>query len=79
MSEVDCFDGAQMKMKSGASHPEDAKQEKDQTQNDNQDEADLLHIHPVFDGRFKDILGVLQTAENDSDTHPAWSVNHFTA
>ena len=55
MSEVDCFDGAQMRRKWGASHPGDAKKERDPTQSDPQGEADLLHIHPVLDGRFKDI------------------------
>ena len=55
MSEVGCFDGAQMGRKWGTSHPEDAKKEEDQTHSDSQDEADLLHIHPAFDGRFKDI------------------------
>lgn len=57
MSEVDCFDGETMRRKWGASGPGDGKEEKSQGGTDSRttDEEDLLHIHPVLDGRFKDI------------------------
>lgn len=57
MSEVDCFDGETMRKKWGAPRPEDPKEEKDEGMRSSRttDEEDLLHIHPVLDGRFKDI------------------------
>ena len=57
MSEVDCFDGETMRNKWGASRPGDGKEEKGQggTNYRMTDEEDLLQIHPVLDGRFKDV------------------------
>ena len=58
MSEVDCFDGEQMRKKWGAPQPQGVKKEvavRDKTRSSVADEGDLLHIHPVLDGRFKDI------------------------
>lgn len=57
MSEVDCFDGEKMRREWGASRAKAA--EKEQSQDEKSphlaDEDDLLQIHPVLDGRFKDI------------------------
>ena len=57
MSEVDCFDGETMRRKWGVSQQQDTKEGKDQGRSNSRtpDEEDLLHIHPVLDGRFKDI------------------------
>ena len=56
MSEVDCFDGEYMRRKWGASRPEDEEEAvHDETKLSIVDEGDLPHIHPVLDGRFKDI------------------------
>jgi 5'-nucleotidase len=54
MSEVDCFDGEKMRRKWGV---QGTKEEKDQGGGNSRapDEEDLLLIHPVLDGRFKDI------------------------
>ena len=58
MSEVDCFDGEHIRRKWGT-QPEDTNPEKERdrgkTSAHTMDEGDLLHIHPVLDGRFKDI------------------------
>jgi 5'-nucleotidase len=57
MSEVDCFDGEKMRREWGASRAEAAEKEKSQDEKSSHpaDEDDLLQIHPVLDGRFKDI------------------------
>jgi hypothetical protein len=56
MSEVDCFDGQKMRKEWGAPRVEE-KEEKgpDEAGSHTTEEADLLYIHPVLDGRFKDI------------------------
>jgi len=58
MSEVDCFDGERVRRKWGT-QPEDMDPEKEKGRGETgahtTDEEDLLHIHPVLDGRFKDI------------------------
>jgi hypothetical protein len=62
MSEVDCFDGEQMRKKWGAPQPQGGKKEveatRDEAESSTAYEGDLLHIHPVLDGRFKDIARV---------------------
>lgn len=57
MSDVDCFDGEKMRRKWGAPKAKGAKEEKDQDETSSRvtDEDDLLLIHPVMDGRFKDV------------------------
>jgi len=57
MGEVDCFDGEKMRREWGAHQAKEAKVEKrqDETSPHATDEDDLLQIHPVLDGRFKDI------------------------
>ena len=57
MSEVDCFDGEAIRRKWGASPAEDAEKEKDRGETNSHvgDDGDLLHIHPLLDGRFKDV------------------------
>ena len=59
MSEVDVFDGEQMRRRWGAPQPDDTNSEKEKEPGEansrTKDEEDLLHIHPVLDGRFKDI------------------------
>ena len=57
MSDVDVFDGEKMRRKWGAPHAEGAKEEKGQDEKSSRttDEDDLLLIHPVLDGRLKDI------------------------
>jgi len=57
MSEVDCFDGERMRRKWGTTQAKEAKGEdgQDGTRSRTADEDDLLQIHPVLDGRFKDI------------------------
>lgn len=57
MSDVDCFDGETMRKKWGAPQVREAKEEKSREQKDSPatDEADLLQIHPVLDGRFEDV------------------------
>ena len=58
MSEVDCFDGESMRKKWGGPHArevnEGGSQEKSSPTTDDS-EADLLQIHPVLDGRLRDI------------------------
>ncbi|KAF9644867.1 5'-nucleotidase [Thelephora ganbajun] len=71
MSDVDCFDGEKMRRRWGATQPKEMKKEKawgatqvkemkekkvqDEAGSRTVDEGDLLHIHPVLDGRFKDV------------------------
>jgi len=57
MSEVDCFDGAKMRREWGTPQAKEGKEGKSQRETGSRttDEEDLLHIHPVLDGRFKDI------------------------
>jgi len=57
MSEVDCFDGENMIRKWGTAQAKETKggDGKDQTSSRATDEDDLLQIHPILDGRFKDI------------------------
>lgn len=57
VSEVDCFDGEKMIREWGAPRVGETKGKKgqDETSSSMTDEDDLLHIHPVLDGRFKDI------------------------
>lgn len=51
MSEVDCFDGEKMRKEWGAPHAEEGRGGRSHTT----DEDDLLQIHPILDGRFKDV------------------------
>ena len=57
MSQVDCFDGEKMRREWGTPHAKKTKEEKGQEEISSgmTEEDDLLHIHPVLDGRFKDI------------------------
>ncbi|KAF9642736.1 5'-nucleotidase [Thelephora ganbajun] len=57
MSDVDCFDGEKMRRRWGATQAEEMKEEKvpNEVGSRTADEGDLLHIHPVLDGRFKDV------------------------
>ena len=57
MSEVDCFDGEKMRREWGAHPIEETKEGKiqEETSSRTTDEKDLLHIHPILDGRFKDV------------------------
>ena len=57
MSEVDCFDGEKMRNEWGAHQIKEAGEGKsqDETSSRTTDEKDLLHIHPILDGRFKDV------------------------
>jgi 5'-nucleotidase len=50
MSSVDCFDGRQMR--GGAEGDANAVGEKN---NEGQKDEDLLQIHPIVDGRFRDV------------------------
>ena len=59
MSGVDCFDGEKMRREWGSHRVKEAKAKEETNQEEastcTTDEKDLLHIHPVLDGRFKDI------------------------
>jgi len=56
MSEVDCFDGGKMRRDWGAPRVKEAMEKsQDETSPSTTDEKDLLQIHPVLDGRFKDV------------------------
>ena len=56
MSEVDCFDGKKMRREWGTPQAEEAKEKSQgETNSHVTDEDDLLHIHPILDGRFKNI------------------------
>ena len=57
MSEVDCFDGEKMRREWGAHQDKETKEEKSQgeTSSRTTDQKDLLHIHPILDGRFRDV------------------------
>jgi len=57
MSEVDCFDGEKMRREWGSSQAKGGQGEDGQQGTNSRitDEDDLLLIHPVLDGRFKDI------------------------
>jgi hypothetical protein len=56
MGDVDCFDGGKIIREWGAPQAQEGKEEKDQSENGSgKDADDLLVIHPVVDGRMKDI------------------------
>jgi 5'-nucleotidase len=56
MGDVDCFDGGKIIREWGAPQAQEGKEEKDQGENGSgKDADDLLVIHPVVDGRMKDI------------------------
>jgi hypothetical protein len=58
MSEVDCFDGEQVRRNWGTPQPKDTNSEMGRGAGETNlrtvDEDDLLQIHPTLDGRFKD-------------------------
>lgn len=57
MGDVDFFDGEKMRKEWGAPQAQEAKEGKGQDEKGSRskDEDDLLHIHPVLDGRLHDI------------------------
>ena len=56
MSDVDCFDGANIRREWGAPQAQERKEEKGQDEKSSDKHVDdLLVIHPVLDGRLKDI------------------------
>jgi hypothetical protein len=54
MGDVDFFDGEKMRREWGAPQAQEGKSQ-DEKSSRSKDEDDLLHIHPVLDGRFNDI------------------------